>query len=120
MKTINLNTVQEVISKHELRKNSRQRELVWKRYAFYNFMRKNSRLSLGEIGKLSGGKDHASVLHGLREYEKQSRYEDFRWQVSEIEEQLYRSIEADTDILCHTEKEVMCLRELEQLIKDRL
>lgn len=120
MRVINLATVNEVLNNHGIKTKTRKREIVWRRYAAFNFLRNNSRLSLGEIGKLCGGKDHATVLHGLREYNRQLRYEDFRYHVSEIENHLYNAIEPDTEFMCTGEKEVFCLVELERMISKLL
>ena len=57
---------------------SRKKIIVWTRYCFYKIAKKHTKASLEAIGNVCGGKDHSSVLHGLREFEIQMVYEDFR------------------------------------------
>lgn len=44
-------------------KRTRKREVVLKRQQFHALMKHNSKLNLVKIGKISGGFDHATVLH---------------------------------------------------------
>ena len=68
---------------------SKKRELVQARQLAMHFAKKYTRLSLAEIGKQCGGKDHATVIHALKtvanllETDKQ-----FRTLASEIEKNI--------------------------------
>lgn len=46
-----------------LRSKTRKREIVQARQLFHTFMRDNTNLALSEIGFLTGGHDHATVLY---------------------------------------------------------
>jgi len=48
---------------------SRVRSLVLARYIAMYLIRKNTELSLSEIGDLFNGRDHSSVIHGVRKIE---------------------------------------------------
>ena len=45
---------------------SRSRELVDQRRMLYFILKKNTRLTLKSIGQVLGGKDHGTVLYGIR------------------------------------------------------
>ena len=47
----------------------RARHLVDKKFCLYWCMRELTKLSLPEIGRIAGGKDHSSILHGIRRVE---------------------------------------------------
>ena len=47
-------------------KNSRKRSYVDARRIYYHILRNYHYLSLDKIGKLAGNRNHATVLHGLR------------------------------------------------------
>lgn len=44
----------------------RNREIVQARQLIHSFIKKNFRMSLKNIGKITGGKDHATVLHSVK------------------------------------------------------
>lgn len=46
---------------------SRKREIILKRYCYWEWVRKKTDFALERIGRLTGGHDHATVLHGIRE-----------------------------------------------------
>ncbi len=63
------------IQEENLDTKSRKRELVYQRFYIYKYLKEeNSHNSLAWIGQ-EFGRDHATVIHGLREYEK---YKDDR------------------------------------------
>lgn len=45
---------------------SRLRPLVLIRHEFWTLVRRETSLSLPQIGEFTGGRDHTTVLHGLR------------------------------------------------------
>lgn len=49
--------------------HSRRRRLVVPRHWAMWLIRQNTTLSLVEIGQLFSGRDHTSILHGIRRYE---------------------------------------------------
>ena len=48
---------------------SRKREYVDARRIFYHILRSYHFLGLSQIGKISGNRNHATVLHSLRDFE---------------------------------------------------
>lgn len=65
----------EVAEKHGLqvsaiKSHTRQKSLIAARFEAYYRIRKETNLSLPEIGMRMGGFDHASVLHGIRKHEE--------------------------------------------------
>lgn len=89
MKQIDLKKVVYICERNGLIKKSRKREKVYARAAAFNFIRKNTKLSLSSIGDLLN-KDHATVLHSLKLYNNfiQQKDEVFLWNIRSIEEQL--------------------------------
>jgi len=62
----------------DISKISRLRDVVEGRYCFYKIVKDNYQsVSLNIIGSFVGGKDHASVLNGLRKFDELIRYKDF-------------------------------------------
>ena len=60
----------EALKNQNLDTKSRKRELVYQRFYIYKYLKEeNSHNSLAWIGQ-EFGRDHATVIHGLREYEK--------------------------------------------------
>lgn len=65
----------QVAAKHKIGVNEilsgrRSRYIVIARQETYWRCRNETTLSLPQIGRFLGGKDHTSVLHGIRQYEK--------------------------------------------------
>lgn len=54
---------------YQLDLKSRKREILIPRQALQYWLKKNTQLTLTEIGKMTGGKDHATVLHSTRQIE---------------------------------------------------
>jgi len=57
----------DILAKNRIQKN------VFGRAAFYQFMRRNSGLSLQKIGDLIG-KNHATIIHGLQVHSELMRF----------------------------------------------
>lgn len=55
----------------ELRSSRRTQEVVLPRQIAAYLLRKISRTSLNQIGQLLGGKDHSTILHGIKKIEKE-------------------------------------------------
>lgn len=90
IETTEIIRVNELISNHNLLFNSRKKELVFKRQIIMWYLRINTSLSLSEIGKMLGGKDHATVLHGYKVVKNYLEYKDkyFKEVVDEINQEL--------------------------------
>jgi len=90
MKDIDLNKVVQVCKQLDILKKSRKREIVYQRYAAYNYLHVNTKLSYRAIGELIGGKDHATVMSGLKVYSTFTELKDsvFLWTIKEIESKL--------------------------------
>ena len=61
--------IQEESGLKDILKDTRKRNYVDARRIFYHILRNYHYLSLDKIGKLSGNRNHATVLHGLRSVE---------------------------------------------------
>ena len=116
MKQLDMFLVSQVMANHGLKTRSRWQPLVWKRYAFYNFMRSNNfTLSfIGEMVRL----DHATIINGLKKYDELKRYDDFKAIVREIEEDLKACAVVDVDDF--SMREVLSMVTLENLMGGRL
>lgn len=72
----------------DVRKKTRKQEYVYLRFVCFHFLKKKRPLiTLHEIGK-SLNVNHATVVHGLRMYDKLIRYPDFR----ELDETVEKAI----------------------------
>lgn len=54
----------------DLRSPRRDIETVWARQAVYYWARRQTPLSLPQIGRLMGGRDHTTVMYGLAKYQQ--------------------------------------------------
>lgn len=61
------------IAETEILADRREKRLVIPRHEIFWRARKESRCSLPQIGRLMGGRDHSTVLHGCRNYERLRR-----------------------------------------------
>lgn len=99
----------------EIGVKSRKRHLVYARYCyFFNAKKLLPKTSLAIIGKQCGGRDHATVLHGIKQHEnlkgndKIKEHEDFKLIRLAIERQL-STLNFDTEKLSVEQKEIMYL-----------
>ena len=69
-----LEKINDLIEKYGLKNTTRRRDVLFKRYFIYNELR-NYGLSLSMIGEIFG-KNHATVLHGLRVHKDMLSYRD--------------------------------------------
>jgi chromosomal replication initiation ATPase DnaA len=58
----------------DLKSAKRTRAYCQPRFEFYWRARRETSLSLPQIGRISGGRDHTTVLHGVRKYEALRRF----------------------------------------------
>ncbi len=58
------------LSVEELRGPGRSRRLAHPRQEAFALIRKHTAVSLPQIGGYSGGRDHTTVLHGVRAHER--------------------------------------------------
>ena len=70
--------IAEVQRKHgvsyvELLSDRRSRYVAWPRQEVMYRAAKETRLSLPAIGRLLGGRDHTTILHGIRQHAKRMR-----------------------------------------------
>jgi len=66
----------------DIRSKTKKRKVVYSRFIFYHLMR-NKNFSLQKIGSFLG-KDHATVIHGLKQFENLIQYEDFKEQYDKV------------------------------------
>lgn len=93
--------VQQFIDQSGINAYTRKREVVYSRYVVYNFLRK-LHMTLTEIGNMfdrsgrNGFIDHATVLHGIREYSKlkDGSYSDFEVIRKNVENELHPLIDS--------------------------
>ena len=75
-KTVTLDLIIEVVSEHfntstaEIYSDNRSRNIAYPRQIAMYLCRKLTSLSLTEIGKMMGNRDHSTVLHGCNKVEK--------------------------------------------------
>jgi len=112
---VDIKRVEGIIERYGLNTTNRKREIIWNRAAVYNFMRSNG-FSFEKIGSLMG-KDHATVIHGLKTYECNKPYDDFKSCIQQIEYDLFYSFDCYDDVNIN---EVICMVNLENLISDKL
>lgn len=68
--------VKELIEKYKICVVNRKKELVFKRQLICWYLKKNTKLTLQEIGDICGGKNHATVLHAVRSIDNYKGYKD--------------------------------------------
>lgn len=57
----------------DLRGSGRTRDIAWARQCAFVLAKQETKLSLPQIGWYFGGRDHTTVLHGLRSFPKRER-----------------------------------------------
>jgi chromosomal replication initiation ATPase DnaA len=82
--------VKELIEKYKICVVNRKKELVFKRQLICWYLKKNTKLTLQEIGDICGKKDHTTVLHGVKTVDNYLEYNDkvFKETVYEINTEL--------------------------------
>lgn len=69
--------------------NKVRRRIAFARQVCMYLARKRTDMSLAEIGEALGGRNHATVIHGVRVVEAALTFHDVVWrQVGEVEERL--------------------------------
>lgn len=54
---------------NDIRKKTRRREIVYPRHVLCYLLRKKTNMSLKDIGELTGGRDHTTVIHAIKSIE---------------------------------------------------
>lgn len=85
------------VSLDVINQNNRQRKLARARQLFFYFARKQTMASLREIGQYAGGRDHSTVIHGVRAIENEMHYKSFKTLVQRIETNLTGRVPAAED-----------------------
>lgn len=95
------------IQEENLQLTNRGREsFVRPRQYAHFFSKKLTKLSLAEIGKEFGGKDHATVMHSNKEITNHLMYSDVRENVARIETLIYKYMKMPGYILKNIGNEV--------------
>jgi hypothetical protein len=81
-----IENVKELIERYKLDQKNRKREIIYIRSILYTQLR-SEKWTLAQIGKLFN-KDHATILHGLRCYQENIKYQDFKDINTRIEQEL--------------------------------
>ncbi len=77
------------IDMKSINSKSRKREIVWARQAAMSLCKKYTTQSVSRIGQVVGGRDHATVLHALKNVEDLLQTEvEFREMYKKVEEKL--------------------------------
>ena len=78
--------------KIDIKSKSRKRDIVYARFIFYNKLRnsKDRYYSFQNIGDFLG-KDHATIIHGLKQYDILKEYDDFKEIINKVETEIERS-----------------------------
>jgi chromosomal replication initiator protein len=79
------------IDLEDLKGKSRVAQIVWARHIAIYFLKKYTPLSLSAIGNEVGGKNHATVLHSIKEVESKASNEDVLKEIKEINTLLARN-----------------------------
>jgi hypothetical protein len=87
---VNIERIIRICNEFGILKKSRNQKLVYQRYAVMHYLRNNTTLPLANIGAIVGGKDHATVLNGLKVYDTMTQMKDsvFYYYIEEIEARL--------------------------------
>ena len=78
--------IKELIEEHGLNTPSRKESLVYKRFIFWNYLRKMG-MTLDDIGKLFN-RLHSSIIYGIRKYDDLIMYDDFNRLAKSFEDEL--------------------------------
>lgn len=67
---------------------SRKRHLVYARFCYFHFSRELTTYPLESIGLFCGNRDHATVLHGLKQFKILKHLDDFKPILMKIEKNI--------------------------------
>lgn len=92
-----INAVSDVmgITLEQIKSKSRLRVYVTARFLICHYLRKYTKMSLKDIGRVIGNRDHSTVLYQLEQYDNLMLYDhDFRKLSYRVEERLsiYRDV----------------------------
>lgn len=90
--------IQEYIQLEKLDTNNRKRELVYKRFYMFAYLRKTYGYSLQKIGKLFS-RNHATIIHGINEYEYFKEDKLFKEITEEISQDFPMGVIPNNDLL---------------------
>tara|TARA_R100001440_G_scaffold111_2_gene276 strand:- start:209 stop:541 length:333 start_codon:yes stop_codon:yes gene_type:complete len=90
--------IQEYIQLEKLDTNNRKRELVYKRFYMFAYLRKTYGYSLQKIGKLFS-RSHATIIHGINEYEYFKEDKLFKEITEEIRQDFPMGVIPNNDLL---------------------
>jgi hypothetical protein len=84
-----IQNVLEVVERHDLKKVSRKQEIIYPRYYIYSLLR-DAKYSLSAIGRIFG-KDHATVLHGIKMHKQYTRNKDkvYEMLIDQVKAEIY-------------------------------
>lgn len=84
-----IQNVIEVVERHDLKKVSRKQEIIYPRYYIYSLLR-DAKYSLSAIGRIFG-KDHATVLHGIRMHKLFMKQNDkvYEMLIEQVKSEIY-------------------------------
>lgn len=97
------------IGPRELRGPGRYRHVAWPRQEAMWMMRQTGKWSTTQIGNFFGGRDHTTVLHGVKAYEARLKGEPTPWAIRYAQEQrarLSERLEALDRMLAHQAERV--------------
>lgn len=93
----------------EIGEKTRKKQYVKARAVYYKIAKENTKLSLEEIGRACGNRDHATVLHGLKKYDAEMQYRDFQSFNKSIRSKLPSSLKEFSKFDTKDEREIKFL-----------
>ena len=80
------------VTVQDIQGQSRKRKIVYPRHMVCYLAKKHTNLSYPQIGKLLGGRDHSTVIHGEYKFPIIRNYADLDWICTTIENNLSEGI----------------------------
>ena len=74
----------------DITQKTRKREVVYARFVFYNKLRNSKKYYSYQMIADYLGKDHASIIHGLKQYDTLKEYSDFQQTINLIDKAIDR------------------------------
>lgn len=84
--------IKQFVDEQKLNTKTRQREVVYKRIYLVHYLKQNKFLNLSKIGEIFD-KNHATIIHYLKEYDFIKDYMDFKIYAKEIKKELLDEIQ---------------------------
>jgi len=118
-----IDKVNELIEYYDLKVPNKKQDLVYKRCYLMHHLKKNTGLSLADIGLMfskvlkNGDGDHATVLYGIRKHLNIKDTETYKFHTESLEDKLYITRRVSKEVESTIIEEVLLCKNYWEMVK---